>query len=217
MRYLIGVGLIILGGVLTGVTGFPGFIPLVFIGVFLFASLVTKDSFCDYVIAYTSIALVRKRYYLIFLPFFIISMVLTFGKAILLIPFKEEYFKVKVGDDDTAEPIQISRREYIAMRNEQRNYYSTQLMSREFMEKTYSKEGIRLKRKRNRLIAAIIFLSLSLLMLVEPGGIYLILVYAPIFLGMVICWIPDYRDAKILQQAYDRAMAGGTPPQNINQ
>lgn len=205
MRYLIGVGLTILGGVLTAVTGIMPFCILLFVGVFLFASFPSEALFFDYVIVNTQVALARKRYYMIFLPFYIISLILTLGKSVLKILWKQEYFKVTINEQGESVMTPLTRQEYVALRNEQREIYSTQTLSKEFMTSTYSVEDIGLKPKKNRLIAASVFTALSLLMLTQPGGVFLSLIYVAVFLPMVLLWIPSYRDAKILQQAYDRA------------
>ncbi len=207
MRFLIGFGLMILGGVLTAVTGITPFCIILFVGVFLFASLPEEAVFCDYVIANSNVALVRKRYYINFLPFTIISYILTLRKATLKITWKEEYYQSTIPSGEEKPTLsKISRAEYIALRNAQRTFYSTQTLSKEFMEKTYSPEDIGLKRKKARLIAAIVLSVLSILMMAEPGGFSLTLIYGAIFIPMVILWIPEYQDAKILQQAYDRAI-----------
>lgn len=208
MRFLIGFGLTILGGVLTAVTEFMPFAVIAFIGVFLFASITDDAILFDYRIAHGEDVLFRRRYYIHFLPFTIISKFLTFGKASLLITWKQEYFKAPVDFESTGELTKLSRKEYIALRNEQRRIYSTQVLSKEFMESTYSEAGIGFKRKKNRLIAASIFAALMLTMLTEPDGIYLVLIYEAVFVPMVLLWIPAYKDAKILQQAYTKAVNG---------
>ena len=60
MRYLFGLGLTILGGVLTAVTGLVPFIIILFVGVFLFASLPSEAIFYDYRIANSEEVLLRK-------------------------------------------------------------------------------------------------------------------------------------------------------------
>jgi len=50
-----------------------------------------------------------------------------------------------------------------------------------------------------------IMAALMLLMLVEPEALFLTLIYEAVFIPMIILWIPEYKDAKILQQAYDKA------------
>ena len=117
MRFLIGVILIIVGGVLTAVTGFAPFSILVFVGVFLFASFPTQNVFPEYVIANTDRVLMRKRHYVVFLPFYIISVILTFGKSVLLIPYKEEYFIAAVKDGNEANLTPVSRKEYKELLN----------------------------------------------------------------------------------------------------
>ena len=207
MRVIIGVVLIVIGGVLTAVTEFVPFIALLFVGVFLFASSTSENTFVDYIIANTTVALVRKRKYIDFLPFSIISSVLTLGKSVLKIVYKEEYYKVDIAFfAEKPEFIALPRKEFILLRNEQRKIYSTEALSREFMENAYSLESIALKRKKNRLIAASVFAILSNAMLFEPdGGIYIGSIYVAVFVPMVLLWIPEYKDAKILHQAFERS------------
>lgn len=207
MRYLIGVGMIILGGVLGAVTGLWPFFVILFVGVFLFASFSSEAHFIDYRIVNTNEVLVRKRYYIVFLPFMIISKILTLGRGMLQIPWKEEYFMVDVELPEEGAQVKISRKEYIALRNEQRKIYATQLLNRAFMEQTYTIEQIGLKKKENRLILAVVFAALSLMMAFDPTGVMLSLLFGAVFLPMVFLWIPDYKDAKILHNAYTRAMA----------
>ena len=210
LRYLIGFVLSALGIVLTVVTEIIPFIIITFIGAFLFASLPDDASFCDYVIANSDTALVRKRYYMVFLPFALASTVLTLGKATLKIMWKEEYFKVTFISDENVELTKISRKEYIRLRNEQRNIYTTQILSKEFMENAYTVENIGFKRKKIRLIVVCIISAIILTMLVDPVGIYLALIYEAVFIPIIILWIPEYKDAKIIQQAYDKAVKNGT-------
>ncbi len=206
MRYIIGFLLIIVGGVLTAVTEIMLFVPILFVGVFLFASFQTSNNLCDYILANTKIALVRVRHYWIFLPFAIVAYVLTLGRSALLIPWKQEYFLVTLDADENLTPEKITRKEYITLRNRQRMLYSTQILSKEFMESTYTLEDIGLKHKKVRLILAGIFAGLTLTMLTEPnGGLWLALLFEAVFMPMLFLWIPEYQDAKILQQAYDRA------------
>jgi len=206
LKYIIGFCMILLGGVLLAVTGFMPFLIILFIGVFLFASFPSEAILYNYVLANSNQVLLRKRCYIIFLPFYIVSYILTFGKAILQIVWKEEYFIATIHSEGNIEQRQISRKEYIAIRNQQRKIYSTQQLSKAFITSSYSVEEIGFKRKKTRLLLASIFACLMLLMLVEPGGIYLTLIYEAVFIPMILLWIPEYQDAKILQQAYDRAV-----------
>lgn len=206
MRFLIGVILIIVGGVLTAVTGFVPFSILVFVGVFLFASFPTQNVFPEYVIANTDRVLMRKRHYVVFLPFYLISVILTFGKSVLLIPYKEEYFIAAVKDGNEANLTPVSRKEYKELLNFQRTVYSSQVLSKAFMEKAYTLENINLRQKKKRLVLASLFAVLMLTMAFIPGGIALVLVYEAVFLPMVLLWIPTYKDVKILHEAYLRAV-----------
>lgn len=210
MKYLIGVGLMIVGGVSTAVTGFMPLAAIVLVGVFLFASFPAEDTFADYILANSDEALVRKRHYQLFLPFWIVSYILTLGRGVLLIPWKEEYFRAKMGGEEEVALTKISRKEYMTLRKEQREIYKTQTLSKKFMQENYSPKGIALKHKKNRLVWASVLAGLMLLMVVgEPNaaGVALTAVYEAVFLPMALLWIAPYKDAKILQDAYDRAMA----------
>lgn len=211
MRYLFGLGLTILGGVLTAVTGLVPFIIILFVGVFLFASLPSEAIFYDYRIANSEEVLLRKRYYMDFLPFTIVSSILTLGKAPLKIVWKEEYFKAPINIENKEDLTKLSRKEYITLRNEQRIIYSTQVLSKEFMESSYTEADIGFKRKKVRLIVISVLAGIMLTMIAEPGGIYLTLIYEAVFLPMIILWIPEYKDAKILYQAYNKASNENTP------
>lgn len=214
MRNLIGLGLTMLGVVLAALTEYAVFYVVMFVGVFLFVSFPAEDLFYDYRIVNTEVALLRKRHYFHFLPLTIVSTVLTLGKGVLLIPWKEEYFTKDVeGEEPITVP--VSRKEYIALRNAQRKIYTTQVLPREFMEESYTPELIGFKRKKARLIVACVLAVLMLTMLAEPEGLVLVLIYEAVFLPMVILWIPAYKDAKILQEAYDKAAM--TPYANIPQ
>jgi hypothetical protein len=206
MRFLIGFGLTILGGVLTGVTGITLFAIIMFVGVFLFASIPSDAMFYDYRIANSDEIIIRKRYYFNFIPFTIVSYILTLGKTTLKILRKEEYFRASVKSNEEVAPTRITRKEYLTIRNEQRKIYSTQILSKEFMNESYSLELIGFKRKKIRLIVVSILALIMLLMIAEPGGIYLTLIYEAIFIPIIVLWIPEYKDAKILQQAYDKAV-----------
>lgn len=214
MRNLIGFGLTMLGVVLAALTEYAVFYVVMFVGVFLFVSFPAEDLFYDYRIVNTEVALLRKRHYFHFLPLTIVSTVLTLGKGVLLIPWKEEYFTKDVAGEEPI-TVPVSRREYIALRNAQRKIYTTQLLPREFMEESYTPELIGFKRKKARLIAACVLAALMLTGLTEPEGLALVLIYEAVFLPMVILWIPAYKDAKILQKAYDKAAM--TPYSNTPQ
>lgn len=196
------------------------FIPLVLIGLVLFASFPTEDLFCDYVMANSEQALVRKRYYVLFIPVALVAKILTLGKANLLIPYKEEYFVVNVKSQSNAQDMigsdaetspeykKITRKEYKALLKEQRNIYSTQTLSKDFMEKNYTIKDIGLKHKKRRLIAAGVMTAITAVLFFDPDPMAWILsgIYEVVYLPMTLLWIAPYRDAKILQKAYDRAV-----------
>lgn len=181
---------------------------LILPGVFLFASFLDEDIFVDYVMVDSNDFLIRKRKYILFFPFIIISKLLTLGKAELKLVCKEEYFKTIKSDTEEKETIRISRKEYITLRNEQRQLYATQPFSKEFMQANYSVEGIGFKRKKRRLIivSALAILGLTMFAGVDPASISLDLMYEALFITMIILWTPEYKDAKILQEAYERAL-----------
>ncbi len=206
-RNLIGFGLVIVGGVSAALTGFIPFIVLMLVGVYMFASFPESQVLYSYVIADTTDILIRERHYYNFIPFFIVSKVLTLGKSHLLIPYKQEHFIARIDTEGNVTKNKITRKAYKSIREYQRKVYSACQLSREFMERSYTPENIGLKRKKARLIAASILAAVSVLFVLNPaGGIYLSAIYTPVFLPMAILWIPEYKDAKIIQQAYDRAM-----------
>lgn len=212
MRILIGMGLIIVGGVSCALTGFLPLLAVMLVGVFLFASIPSEAILQSYQLANSKEVLLRKRHYMIFIPFMIISWVFTLGKATLLIPIKQEYFKGVFNAGGEMDMVKITREEYKTILCEQRKIYTTQLLNREFMESSYSAETIGLKKKKVRLILAIIFAVLMLTTVTVPGGIIIALIYEAVFVPMIILWIPEYKDAKIIQQAYDRAIASNSQP-----
>ncbi|MBR6513446.1 MAG: hypothetical protein IKT46_01300 [Clostridia bacterium] len=207
---LLGVLLIIIGGVSGALTGFLPFIIIMFIGVILFVSFPAEATLPSYVINGTKNVLVRKRYYANFFLFsFVISM-LTLGHCgAFLIPYRQEYYIYHMTDGDEFTQTRIKRKEYMKFLKAQRKIYSTKTLDREFMDTSYTVKDIGLKRKTVRLVLAIIFTALSCMMCCDVLiGIWMALfICIPLFLTMVILWIPDYRDAKIIQRAYDRAMA----------
>ena len=213
---IIGFCMIVVFGPITAVTGFMPLFAFVFIGVFLFASFGSSAMLNDYVIANTEIALVRKRYYINFIPFIIVSAILTLFHSALIIPWKEEYFKATLSENKNLNLEKISRKEYVRILKEQRQIYSKQELSREFMEKTYTVESIGLKKKKIRLILASVFTALTFFCLIDPTALPIVLIYAAVFVPMVILWIPDYIDAKILQNAYDKAMCSNNGINSID-
>lgn len=207
MRNIIGLLLIVVSGVLIAVTGFAALSPVLLIGVFLFTSFTSEEVFVDYVLPDGKQAIARKRKYIIcIVPFAIMSYILTLGRYILQIIYKEEYYRAVMDSQGNTELIKISRQEYVAIRKQQREFYSAQQLSKEFMTTQYSVEGIGFKRKKRRLIAVtLISLLLLIIPLVDPIGWGVAVGYGVIFVPMIFLWLPDYKDAKILQEAYDRA------------
>lgn len=207
MRNIFGLVLIAVSGPLLAVTGFMPLIAPLVIGVFLFSSFTTEDMFVDYILPDGKQAILRKRKYITcIVPFVIVSYILTLGKGVLQFIYKEEYYRAVMDSQGNPELIKITRKEYVVIRKEQREIYSTQQFSKEFMTTQYSVEGIGFKRKKRRLIAVIVIVLLILMTLVDPAGWAITVSYGVIFVPMVILWIPDYKDAKILQEAYDRAV-----------
>lgn len=209
MRYIIGFCLIAVGGPLTALFG-PLFAPLMGAGLILFLTFPSLENFADYVIPDTGEVLFRRRHYWHFIPFTIVSYVLTLGKASLVIPWKERYFKVTLSEQGEKVWTPVSRREYKALRNQMRLLYSGQTLSKQFILDTYSPETIAYRRKKARLIAASILAGICVAMLLFPMGFLVTLLYGPIFIPMALLWIPDFRDARILQTAYNQAQTPDT-------
>ena len=207
MRNLIGFGIMAVGIVTSQFVDFRFSLVLIGIGVFLFATLSSEGVFCDYIMANGVEALIRKRYYLNFLPFTVLAYIVTLGRKDFKIVWKEEYYKTSLESKED-EAVKLSRNEYIKLRNEQRAFYSTQTLSKEFMESAYSIKEIGYKRKKARLIVVIILALLTFMMLFAPDmfTIIMVLVYEAIFIPMIILWVPEYKDAKILHNAYERAV-----------
>lgn len=111
MRHLIGFLLIPFCGILYGVTEIPLFIPIMLIGVFLFASIVETDVFFDYALTTEDAAIIRKRHYAVFIPFYMVLEVLTFGLVYVKFPYRDEYFKAtNLSDADNIKRTKITRR-----------------------------------------------------------------------------------------------------------
>jgi hypothetical protein len=79
-------------------------------------------------------------------------------------------------------------------------------MDKDFIARNYSTAGIGLKQKKTRLILASVFAAAFMALLTMPDALPVVVIYEAVFLPMVFLWIPPYKDAKILQTAYDRAM-----------
>lgn len=208
MRNIIGLVLIVVSGVLIIVTGFAALSPLVLIGVLLFGSVTGEEMFVDYILPDGKQAIARKRKHVIcIVPFAIMAYILTLGRSFMPIIYKEEYYRSVMDSQGNIELIKITRKEYVAMRKQQREFYSANLLSKEFMTTQYSVEEIGFKKKKRRLIAVSLISLLVLMMpFVDPIGLGMAVAYEAIFVPMIILWFPDYKDAKILQEAYDRAV-----------
>lgn len=207
MRNLIGFGIVAVALVTSQFLDFRISLALVGIGVVLFASMSSEGEFCDYIMSNGVEALVRKRYYINFLPFTVLAYIVTLGTKDFKIVWKEEYYKINLESKKDG-AVKLSRNEYKKLRNEQRAFYSTQTLSKEFMESAYSVKGIGYKRKKTRLIVVIILALVTLMMLLAPDmfTIIMVLIYEAIFIPMIILWAPEYKDAKILHNAYERAV-----------
>ena len=107
-----------------------------------------------------------------------------------VIPIKVEYFKAVFNPEGEYTHVKVLRWEYLDLRDKQRTIYTTQVLSEEFMKSSYNVEDLKLKKiKRDMIINAIV----SMIM--------------PYFgIPMLIILVLDYKDAQILQQAYDRAI-----------
>lgn len=221
---LIGFGIMALSLILLNF--FPNVLVyvLLVIGLLLFVSVTDEETFGDYVIVNSDKALVRKRYYFGLIPLMLISKILTLGKGTLMIPYKEEYFVVDTGSYVEGIPVietdaakqqvglkQVSRSEYKALLKEQRQIYSNSILSKEFMESAYSIQSIGLKPKKKRLTIATVFAIITAVLVLVPDPMVwaMIAIYEAVFVPMVLLWIAPYKDAKILQAAYDRAMQNG--------
>ena len=189
------------------ITDIAEFLLLMLIGILLLASLPQKNIFVDYIMENEQEALCRIRHYLAPLPLTLISSFLTLGKGKLLIPIKQEYIKsYRENPQQTPTLTRVSRKEYLALRNAQRKLYSTKVMDKDFIARNYSPAGIGLKQKKTRLILASVFAAAFMALLTIPDALPVVVIYEAVFLPMVFLWIPPYKDAKILQTAYDRAM-----------
>lgn len=213
---IIGFLLILVFGPLSAVTGFPLFFVGVFVGVVMFATFSTATIDTGFVIANTNTVLVRKRRQLLFIPFVIVSFVCTLGKGILSIPYKEEYFLGKINDDKNADFQPIPRSEYKRILAEQRQIYSKYVLDPQFVKNAYTLESLGLQKKKIRLILASVFAGLSLFCVIVPGGFAVALIYCIVFVPMIILWIPDYKDAKIMHDAYIRSVGNPDYPNNPN-
>ena len=212
MRYLIGFLLIIVGGVSTAVTEIAPLCIIAFVGVFLFASFPAERVFVDYVLANSKACIMRKRSYMNFLPVYITFWVFSLGKVNALILYKEEYFRTTLDENEKVWPVQITRAEYVRLRNEQRHIYSTQLLSREFINGAYSLQDIGYTVKKWRVIILSAVAVLMLFGLADaPNEWPFVLCCEAVFVYLILLWLPDYKDAKILQTAYDRAMGQNVP------
>lgn len=207
---IIGFIMMVVAFLLAVLTGFIWLSPMAIAGALLFASWRDEDVFVDYVLLNGKQALMRKRSYFNTMPFAIISMVLTLGKGTLQIPYREQYHIVTLKDkpaDNVITP--LTRAQYMTLRDEQRRIYTTQTMSRAFMDNAYGGAadiGYDYKHKKNRLIAAAVLAGIVLTGLTDPAGWPVMLIYEAVFLPMVLLWIPPYKDAKILQEAYNRSV-----------
>lgn len=207
MGNIIGLVILIIGVIFFVITEYPAFSIMIFIGTILLASFSDREVFCDYIPVNDDALIAHKRHYKIFLPLQVIfSIFLPFRDIKLRMFRKEEYFKITNLSRDDRVATKTKRKEYKAIRKEQREFYSTQTLSKEFMSRSYTLKEIGFKRKRIRLIIAIVLAISAFAMIFEPEGIGLAAIYGAIFLPMIFFWIPEYRDAKILHNAYLRAM-----------
>ena len=222
---LIGFGIVCISFILLNF--FPNVVTYVLLGIglLLFVSITDENVFVDYIIANSDRALVRVRHYIGFLPIVLVSKFLTLGKGNLLFPYKEEYFVVDTTSSGEKIPLvdeidtmtmkvhnqKVSRSEYKALLKEQRKIYSNNILPKEFMDRAYSVGSINFKHKKRRLIAAIVLASITAVLLFDPDPMVwaIVAIYEVVFIPMALLWIAPYRDAKILQAAYDRVMQQG--------
>ena len=191
MFNLIGIGLILVGGITSALIPNAVSFIVMFVGVFLFASIYYDDICIDYVIANSQDVLLRKKHYMNFIPISITAKIFTLGMVDFIFPIKTEYFKgVHNSEDDEYTYVKVSRKEYFDLRDKQRTIYTTQVLSEEFMKSSYSEDDLKFKKIKFQIIINVI---VSFIM--------------PYFgIPMLILLIPEYKDAKILQQAYDAAI-----------
>ena len=190
MLNLIGFGLILVGGVTAALIPNPISFIVMFVGVFLFASIYYDDVCVDYAIANSKDVIYRKRRYINFLPLSITVKIFTLGMVNFVIPIKVEYFKAVFNPEGEYTHVKVLRWEYLDLRDKQRTIYTTQVLSEEFMKSSYNVEDLKLKKiKREMIINAIVSIIMPY-----------------IGIPMLIILALDYKDAQILQQAYDRAI-----------
>lgn len=206
---LIGLGLMIL---CIGLSAIPGlaniFMFPAIIGAFMFASFPDSAAIPSYVMIDSGEVLLRKRYYFIFFPFQIVIHLITLGKGNLKIPYKQEYFIASANNADSQAGYnftKIPRKEYVRLRNQQRQLYSTRTLSKDFWDSNYSDLSGKYKKQRRKLVISWVLTLLVLMTLPTAAEMFfLMLAYEVIFVFMVALWTPDYKDAKILYKAYQR-------------
>lgn len=212
MRYLIGFILIIVGGVSTAVTEIAPLCIIAIVGVFLFASFPVERVMVDYVLANSKTCIMRKRSYMNFLPIYITFQIFSLGKVTALILYKEAYFRTTLDENEQAWPVQITRAEYVRLRNEQRHIYSTQLLSREFIAGAYSLTDLGYTVKKWRVIILSALAALMPFALADmPNAWPFVLCCEAVLVFLILLWLPDYKDAKIQKEAYERAMGQNLP------
>ncbi|MBO5798031.1 MAG: hypothetical protein J6R77_06785 [Clostridia bacterium] len=204
MRYILGLILLVAGGVLLAVTGLYPLMAVFLAGLVLLLAAPTEGVFVDYILAEEDGALMRRRHYWRFIPFSLVLQLLTFGRVDLLLPWKDEYFKAVPGEEEI-QLHPLSRQEYMALRQQQRQFYATATLTREFMEERYTLAAIGFGKKKARLIAAWVVAVLGLTTLTVPGGWLAALAYEAFCIPMICWWTPPYTDAKILHGAFLRA------------
>lgn len=206
---LIGLGITVLCLILSSVPGLANILSIpLFIGVFMFGSIPDSAVFSSYVMIDSGEVLLRKRYYFVFLPFQIVIHLITLGKGNLKIPYRQEHF---IASANGANPqadfnfTKISRKEYVRLRNQQRQLYSTRTVTKEYLDSNYSDLPGKYKKQRRKLIISWVLTLLVLMTLPTAAEMFfLMLAYEVIFVFMVALWTPDYKDAKILYKAYQR-------------
>ena len=180
MSFLISIAMIIVGGVTSAM--FPNFVSflMVFAGAFSLGSFSDKEVVYDYVIADSDEVLLRVRSYYYITILNIAFMIITLGllQFKIRILWKEEYYKGNSEQfEENREGCKLSRKEYIALINEQRRIYSTTDLSWEFMNGAYSPEEFDLKGKKRKFVIISVIAGILLCGLTVPADIILVVCF----------------------------------------
>lgn len=67
-------------------------------------------------------------------------------------------------------------------------------------------QSIGFKRKESRLVFTRALAAFMLFGVFDTEMLYPTLIFEAVLVPVILLWLPDYRDAKFLQGAYDRAL-----------